>query len=77
MNNKTRAREKMICDNKENCQSWHQIKGGREGENSTKSQGGLYNMPQNPTLPPKWPRSGVTFQLNLEPTTLSYVRTNI
>ena len=35
----------------------------REGEReaSTKGKGGLYNMPQNPTLPPKWPRSGVTF----------------
>ena len=30
-------------------------------ESSKKSQGGLYNMPQNPTLPPKSPRSGVTF----------------
>ena len=34
----------------------------RERESSTKSQDGLYNMPQNPTLPPKSPRSGVTFQ---------------
>ena len=23
-------------------------------------------MPQNPTLPPKWPRSGVTFQFMVE-----------
>ena len=35
--------------------------GGRERENSTKSQGGLYNMPQYSTIPQKWPRSGVTF----------------
>ena len=33
--------------------------GGRE--NSTKSKGGLYKMPQIRILPPKWPRSGVTF----------------
>ena len=30
-------------------------------EGSTKGKGGLYKMPQIPTLPPKGPRSGVTF----------------
>ena len=35
--------------------------GERETEDSTKGKGGLYNMQQYPTLPPKWPRSGVTF----------------
>ena len=30
-------------------------------EGSTKGKGGLYKMPQIPTLPPKWPRSGITF----------------
>ena len=33
----------------------------KEREQSTKGKGGLYKMPQTPTLPPKWPRSGVTF----------------
>ena len=33
----------------------------KEREGSTKGKGGLYKMPQIPTLPPKWPRSGVTF----------------
>ena len=39
----------------------------REGEreNSTKGKGGLYNMPQNPTLPPKWPRSGITHSIKI------------
>ena len=32
---------------------------GREG--STKGKGGLYKMPQIPALPPKCPRSGITF----------------
>ena len=32
----------------------------KEKERSTKGKGGLYKMPQIPTLPPKWPRSGVT-----------------
>ena len=43
----------------------------REGEreNSTKGKGGLYNMPQNPSLPPKWPRSGVTFHYQSSTTT--------
>ena len=36
--------------------------GGRERERHTfKGKGECYNMPQNPTLPPKSPRSGVTF----------------
>ena len=34
----------------------------KEREGSTKGKGGLYKMPQNPTLTPKWPRSGVTFR---------------
>ena len=33
----------------------------KEREGSTKGKGGLYKMPQIPTLPPKWPRSGATF----------------
>ena len=32
-----------------------------EREGSTKGKGGLYKKLQIPTLPPKWPRSGVTF----------------
>ena len=36
--------------------------GERERERHTfKGKGELYNMPQYPTLPPKLPRSGVTF----------------
>ena len=38
----------------------------REREGSTKGKGGLYEKLQVPTLPPKWPRSGVTFHLNLK-----------
>ena len=30
----------------------------KEKERSTKGKGGLYKMPQIPTLPPKCPRSG-------------------
>ena len=34
-------------------------------EGSAKGKGGIYKMPQIPTFPPKWPRSGVTFHLDL------------
>ena len=33
----------------------------KEREGSTKGKGGLYKKLQIPTLPPKHPRSGVTF----------------
>ena len=33
----------------------------KEREGSTKGKGGLYKKLQISTLPPKWPRSGVTF----------------
>ena len=33
----------------------------KETEGSTKGKVGLYKKLQIPTLPPKWPRSGVTF----------------
>ena len=42
-------------------------------EGSTKGKGGLYKMPQIPTIPPKWPRSGVTFhfgKMTIGPLTL-------
>ena len=37
----------------------------KEREGSTKSKGGLNKKLQIPTLPPKHPRSGVTFHLHL------------
>ena len=37
----------------------------KEREGGTKGKRGLYNLPQIPTLPPKWPRSGVTLQIRL------------
>ena len=37
----------------------------KEREGSTKGKGGLYKMPQIPTLPPKWPRSGATFHFEI------------
>ena len=33
----------------------------KEREGSTKGKGGLFKKLQIPALPPKWPRSGVTF----------------
>ena len=36
----------------------------KEREGSTKGKGGLYKELQIPTLPPKGPRSGVTFHFN-------------
>ena len=39
--------------------------GERAREGSTKGKGGLYKKLQAPTLPPKWPRSGVTFHLTI------------
>ena len=47
--------------------------GGRERQ-AFKGKGELYNMPQNPTLPPKSPRSGVTFQY--KPPFISLIRGN-
>ena len=52
-----------------------QIKGKRkestmrnkEREGSTQGNGGLYKKLKIPTLPPKWPRSGVTFHYTLHP----------
>ena len=43
----------------------------KEREESTKGKGGLYEMPQIPTLPPKWPRSGVTFHYSFNKILLS------
>ena len=36
----------------------------KEREGGTKGKEGLYKMPQIPTLPSKWPRSGVTFHFD-------------
>ena len=38
----------------------------REREGSTKGKGGLNKNLQIPTLPPKWPRSGITFHFKTE-----------
>ena len=40
-----------------------QMREGERERHTFKGKGELYNMPQFPTLPPKWPRSGVTFHL--------------
>ena len=37
----------------------------KKREGSTLGKGGLYKKFQIPTLPPKWPRSGLTFHGNL------------
>ena len=29
-------------------------------------------MPQNPTLPPKWPRNGVTFHYKIDPQKITF-----
>ena len=34
---------------------------------TTKGKGGFYKMPQIPTLPPKCPRSGITFHFSIFP----------
>ena len=38
----------------------------KEREGSTQTKGGLYKKLQIPNLPPKWPRSGVTFHFVCE-----------
>ena len=39
----------------------------REREGSTKGKGGPYKKLQIPNLPPKWPRSGITFHFSSFP----------
>ena len=43
------------------CSTLSLFVGEREREGSTKGKRRLYKLLQIPTLPPKWPRSGVTF----------------
>ena len=48
----------------------------REGERERKTfkgKGELYNMPQYPTFPPKWPRSGITFHFTMHVNLLTFV----
>ena len=47
---------------------------GEVREGSTIGKGGLYKMPQIPTLPQKWPRSGVTFHYLQKPKQISVSR---